>query len=439
MSEFDFKKVLRESIEHRKGIKSEAEIGAAAGSAASSARGFMDRLFKGDGKTPETSTAPPDTESEKDLGNIDKAKKTLEAKLNDIIEKNPDDPNETNQMLDQKREANRANAKKALDALTKAYNLKDKLPSKDHKYLSDMITKIDGEVARNLKATNKKYSSEEDTPVSADAEEAPVSADVEEKETPGASPKPLTNLLLDPVDPENRSKGFKPKEYEPGSPESLINIALNNLSDPGLRSNYLKFKQNPNSANRKSFMSNLNNLKQGLDSANVKIEAIDRSMGSMRVINRSSIDSGPIEEILKDFYPFAKERFGFDKDPILELISDKENANDALGKTAYYNPADMSITIYVDKRHPKDIMRSVSHELVHHAQNCSGDLDISQHAGEGYAQTNPHLRKMEEDANLRGNMCLRDYEDRKKHGTTYRGSLTERRERLFKKLLDGIK
>ena len=26
-------------------------------------------------------------------------------------------------------------------------------------------------------------------------------------------------------------------------------------------------------------------------------------------------------------------------------------------------------------RHPKDVLRSFSHELVHHAQNCRGDLD----------------------------------------------------------------
>lgn len=425
MSKFDFKKVLRESIEYRRDIRSEAEIGSSMSSAASGARGFMDALFKGsESSDSSTSASPEDDELDLENASIDDATEALRAKLDNIIDKNQDDPSETNQVADQRREANRKNAEKAKAALEKAYKLKDKLPPKDQSSISGLLSKINSEIDRNLRATKEKYPSEEDTPTSTDAEE-----------TSEDTPKSLTSLLLDPVDPKNKSKGFKPKEYEPGSPESLINIALNNLSDPGLRSNYLKFKQNPNSANRKSFMSNLNNLKRGLDSANVKIEGIERSTGSMRVINKSSIDSGPIEEILKDFYPFAKERFGFDKDPILELISDIENANDALGKTAYYNPADMSISIYVDKRHPKDILRSVSHELVHHAQNCNGDLDMSQHAGEGYAQTNPHLRKMEEDANLRGNMCVRDYEDHKKHGTTHRGALTERRERLYNKLV----
>ena len=71
----------------------------------------------------------------------------------------------------------------------------------------------------------------------------------------------------------------------------------------------------------------------------------------------------------------------------------------------------MAITIYVDGRHPKDIMRSLSHELTHHAQNCAGQFENSGPTYEGYAQTDPHLRKMEEDAYLRGNLVFRDWEN----------------------------
>jgi hypothetical protein len=154
----------------------------------------------------------------------------------------------------------------------------------------------------------------------------------------------------------------------------------------------------------------------------------------LKIINNSKINTAAIEEMLSDFYPFAKSRFGFSKDPVLEFISDEKNANNILGKTAYYDPAKMSITVFVDKRHPKDIMRSVSHELVHHLQNCSGELDLSQNAGEGYAQNNPHLRKMEEHANLDGNMCFRDWEDSYKISNP----ITERKERLYYKLLKKL-
>lgn len=154
----------------------------------------------------------------------------------------------------------------------------------------------------------------------------------------------------------------------------------------------------------------------------------------MEIVNSSRINTEVIEEMLSDFYPFAKNRFRIDKDPVLEFISDEKNANNILGKTAYYEPAKMRITVFVDKRHPKDIMRSISHELVHHSQNCGGELDLSQEAGDGYAQNNPHLRKMEERANLHGNMCFRDWED----GYKKSNPRLERKERLYYKLLKRL-
>ena len=67
--------------------------------------------------------------------------------------------------------------------------------------------------------------------------------------------------------------------------------------------------------------------------------------------------------MLDDFYPYAKEYLGFDKDASISFASDKDNAQNPLGKTAYYDPSNYSVTVYTDNRHPKDIMRSVSHEL----------------------------------------------------------------------------
>ena len=55
--------------------------------------------------------------------------------------------------------------------------------------------------------------------------------------------------------------------------------------------------------------------------------------------------------------------------------------------------------------------------------------------GEGYAQNDDHLRKMEEDAYLRGNMTFRDWEDNyKQTNRAFGNSLNERRERLYYEL-----
>ena len=115
--------------------------------------------------------------------------------------------------------------------------------------------------------------------------------------------------------------------------------------------------------------------------------------------------------MIKKFVPFAKQRMGFEKPPRLFLKSDTENASNPLGKTAFYDPREQSITLYTTGRHPKDVMRSLSHELVHHTQNCRGEFEHAGEMGEGYAQNDEHLREMEREAYEVGNMCFRDWED----------------------------
>jgi len=110
---------------------------------------------------------------------------------------------------------------------------------------------------------------------------------------------------------------------------------------------------------------------------------------------------------------FAKDRLDFKYPPRLFLKQDKENGGCALGKTAHYDPFEKAITIFVSNRHPKDILRSFAHELVHHCQNLRGDLtpEKMKTMSKNYAQENDHMRKMEKEAYLEGNMCFRDWED----------------------------
>ena len=115
--------------------------------------------------------------------------------------------------------------------------------------------------------------------------------------------------------------------------------------------------------------------------------------------------------LIKQFLPFAQKRMKFSEPPKLFLKGDSKNAENPLGKTAHYDPTNKSITIYISGRHPKDVMRSLSHELVHHAQCCRGDLDGQEKTGLGYAQNDNHMREMEREAYEVGNMCFRDWED----------------------------
>jgi hypothetical protein len=126
-----------------------------------------------------------------------------------------------------------------------------------------------------------------------------------------------------------------------------------------------------------------------------------------------------IESLVKDFMPFAQEKMGFKNPPRLFLKKDASNASDPLGRTAFYDPQENSVTLYITNRHPKDIMRSLSHELVHHTQNCRGDFNNIDEMEEGYAQNDEHLREMEREAYEKGNMCFRDWEDSVKYTIKY--------------------
>ena len=118
-----------------------------------------------------------------------------------------------------------------------------------------------------------------------------------------------------------------------------------------------------------------------------------------------------LKKHIASFFPFAQKQLGFKRPPKLFFVNDKQNAGEILGKTAHYEPETETIKIYVTNRHPKDVLRSFSHELVHHAQNCRGDFDNDTVTEEGYAQSDPHLREMEREAYEKGNMIFRDYTD----------------------------
>ena len=135
---------------------------------------------------------------------------------------------------------------------------------------------------------------------------------------------------------------------------------------------------------------------------------------SCQIHNNSSHDMSALTNMVKRFYPYAQKYLGFDKPATIVYESDPANAQDPLGKTAHYQPGNYTVTLYVDGRHPKDLLRSLAHELVHHTQNCRGDLTPEKlgEMGDGYAQTDGHLRKMEQEAYA--SMVMRDWEDQYK-------------------------
>jgi len=79
-------------------------------------------------------------------------------------------------------------------------------------------------------------------------------------------------------------------------------------------------------------------------------------------------------------------------------------------------------------------LRSFSHELVHHAQNCRGDLaDL---AASGHYAKDGKGREIEKEAYLQGNLNLRDYEDKLKfEGANQMNEHVQIAKEEFKKLV----
>ena len=95
--------------------------------------------------------------------------------------------------------------------------------------------------------------------------------------------------------------------------------------------------------------------------------------------------------------------------PKVEFVDgDSDNARYFLGKTAYYNPENQTIVLYTEGRHPKDIVRSFSHEMIHHIQNLEGRLGNITTTN---TQEDDHLNNIEAEANLTGTMTFRNWTD----------------------------
>ena len=99
--------------------------------------------------------------------------------------------------------------------------------------------------------------------------------------------------------------------------------------------------------------------------------------------------------------------------PSVEFIEDdKENAVNIFGKTAYYMPSEMKIVLYTLGRHPKDILRSYAHELVHHHQNLNNTLEPFQTQN---TNEDGDLERIEREAYENGNILFRNWEDKLKN------------------------
>ena len=148
-------------------------------------------------------------------------------------------------------------------------------------------------------------------------------------------------------------------------------------------------------------------------------EAIKTKSPGIFIVGMKPEQKEEFKSALAKLFSHLKDELKLKTLPKIHLLEDETNAKKLLGKTGYYDYTTAKICLYMTGRHPKDILRSFAHEVIHHWQHENKQLEKSD-ASEGankdpqYAQNDPWMRQMEKQAYLLGNMMFRDWEDDKK-------------------------
>ena len=73
-------------------------------------------------------------------------------------------------------------------------------------------------------------------------------------------------------------------------------------------------------------------------------------------------------------------KHGFTLKPLPKIILNTQKQNGLFIMTGHYDYINNEVTVYIRDRHPKDVLRSLAHELIHHKQNVEGRLTDANNA-----------------------------------------------------------
>ena len=101
------------------------------------------------------------------------------------------------------------------------------------------------------------------------------------------------------------------------------------------------------------------------------------------------------------------EKEGLNVKPFPAIDLDWSEQSGLFIKTGYYLPNEKKIVLFCKDRHPKDILRSYAHEMIHHMQNLDGqNMNFS---SKDDVKDNKKLEKLESEAYLKGNIYFRKW------------------------------
>ena len=111
---------------------------------------------------------------------------------------------------------------------------------------------------------------------------------------------------------------------------------------------------------------------------------------------------------IQSLVEFINKKYTIKPYPLIKLSNRNQKGNSMLIKTGYYDPSQNLILIFTKNRNPKDVMRSLAHELIHHYQNLENRLTNDDYNGEKITEDDRLLR-LEGEAYFKGNLIFRQW------------------------------
>lgn len=99
---------------------------------------------------------------------------------------------------------------------------------------------------------------------------------------------------------------------------------------------------------------------------------------------------------------------GFTARPLPKIVLSNKKQKGFFISTGCYDPEQKAVFLYINKRHPKDVLRSLAHELIHHKQFLDKRIDTKKYNGPEIT-ANEYLMPFEMEAYLWGNIAFRKW------------------------------
>jgi len=170
----------------------------------------------------------------------------------------------------------------------------------------------------------------------------------------------------------------------------------------------------PIDKNRTLFMMKLDNGVWCINRTGSEIEEFSK-MNMMAIRENKMLNEGLSSkdyDFKKDFKSILKfmRKEGLKVYPYPKVKLNWEDQDGLFIRTGYYLPDEKTVVIFCKDRHPKDILRSFCHEMIHHMQNLEGkDLNFTT----TNVKDDGRLEKIESEAYVKGNIYFRKWTEHK--------------------------